>query len=98
MTNVDRQANEECIYHLDHAGGICPGCKEEVDEFGNTESSFKFCCFPNCGCDGERLCMAGESNKNARACNVEGMWNLKGSKAKKAVADLMHLVAKGKLP
>ena len=32
----------------------------EVDQYGNPVdgSSLPFCCFPDCGCDGARLCMA----------------------------------------
>lgn len=45
-----------------------------VDEYGNPVdgSSLPFCCFPDCGCDGARLCMA-ESGANDAACalNVE---------------------------
>ena len=32
----------------------------EIDEYGNPidGSSQPYCCFPNCGCDGARNCMA----------------------------------------
>jgi hypothetical protein len=32
----------------------------EVDGYGNPTdgNSLPFCCFPDCGCDGARLCMA----------------------------------------
>lgn len=28
------------------------------DKYGNTQDRIEFCCFPDCGCDGARLCMA----------------------------------------
>jgi hypothetical protein len=47
---------------------------EEVDKYGNPTSgdSLPYCCFPDCGCDGARLCMA-ESGANAASCamNIE---------------------------
>lgn len=30
----------------------------EIDELGNTPDRLINCCFPNCGCDGARNCMA----------------------------------------
>ena len=57
--------------HLDFAGAVCPECQEEVDMHGNTESAFKYCCFPDCGCDGARLCMAGDANLCASVLNIE---------------------------
>ena len=36
----------------------CAECGLEVDQYGNTEDQFDFCSFPDCGCDGARLCMA----------------------------------------
>lgn len=38
---------------------------QEIDKYGNPidGSSLPFCCFPNCGCDGARNCMA-ESGAN----------------------------------
>lgn len=66
---------------------------EEEDEYGNTESNFLYCCFPNCGCDGSRLCMAPSgANSNSMKCNVEGMWDRKDKKAKRAIADLGRMV------
>lgn len=38
----------------------CLSCRLPVDGHGNTEQDFVNCAFPDCGCDGERLCMAGE--------------------------------------
>lgn len=33
---------------------------EDVDEYGNPVDGDRviYCCFPDCGCDGARLCMA----------------------------------------
>ena len=49
--------------------GECPECQcpefqgkgcEEVDYYGNPVDGGRIinCCFPDCGCDGARLCMA----------------------------------------
>jgi len=54
--------------HLDHLGGVCPECKLEVDEYGNTENQFDFCCFPDCGCDGARYCMAKSGANLSSSC------------------------------
>lgn len=69
-----------CIDHLNFCGEVCPDCGLEVDDYGNTEAVFAYCCFPDCGCDGARLCMApgGASDRAARQ-NVEGMWSRKGT-------------------
>ena len=80
----------ECIDHLNFAGGICPDCNLEVDDYGNTEYQFDFCSFPDCGCDGSRLCMAGEASESAAIGNVEGMWSGKTHSQRKAVADLVN--------
>lgn len=32
----------------------------KVDKYGNREDELRYCCFPDCGCDGARLCMAEE--------------------------------------
>ena len=65
-----------CIDHLDFTNGTCPDCKLSVDAYGNTENSFEFCAFPDCGCDGARLCMATKgASDNASKGNVEGMWS-----------------------
>lgn len=58
--------------HREFAGGICPECKEEVDDYGNTAYEFLYCSFPDCGCDGARLCMA-PSGPNFGSCcmNIE---------------------------
>jgi hypothetical protein len=44
--------------HLEIAGQHCPECDSDVDDYGNTEEMFHYCSFPDCGCDGARLCMA----------------------------------------
>lgn len=76
--------------HREFAGGTCPECKEPVDDYGNTAYSFLYCSFPDCGCDGARLCMAssGASDHSCRG-NVEGMWSLKTKAQREAVAALM---------
>lgn len=82
-----------CEYAFDHEPNEeCPHCKLQVDEYGNTEEDFKNCSFPNCGCDGARLCMAGEANENACKFNVEGMWNKGGEKNIKARMGLIRLI------
>jgi hypothetical protein len=81
---------EDCYDHLEYAGGICPGCKDPVDAYGNTAYDFKYCSFPDCGCDGARLCMAKEGpSDSANSGNVEGMWSGKTEEQRKAVFDLM---------
>ncbi len=65
----------KCLDHLDLNGEVCPDCNLLVNEYGNTEDSFEFCAFPDCGCDGERLCMAKRgASESAVKGNVEGMW------------------------
>lgn len=65
-----------------------------VDEYGNTEADpFEFCTFPNCGCDGERLCQARSgANANAVRCNVEGMYQRGDRRARRAKMELIALV------
>lgn len=86
-----------CLDHLNFAGGICEDCGLEVDQYGNTEDQFDYCCFPNCGCDGSRLCGAkeGASNRSIRQ-NVEGMWSGNTRKQRRAVLDLYGSVLKDK--
>lgn len=62
-----------CTDFIDHvAGEKCDVCGNEVDEYGNTEDDFVNCCFPNCGCDGFRLCMAPSGpNDSSCAMNLE---------------------------
>lgn len=81
-----------CPYAFDHVPGeTCEHCKLEVDQYGNTEADFLKCSFPNCGCDGARLCMAGEANDNARECNVQGMYTGKDAKSLQARMALLYL-------
>lgn len=80
----------ECIHLPDYAGETCTGCGEEIDDYGNTENDFRFCSFPDCGCDGARLCMAknGASERSSHG-NVEGMWSGKTREQRAAVAQLV---------
>ena len=41
------------------------------DQYGNRQSDehLMFCCFPDCGCPGARLCMA-ESGPSGAACAI----------------------------
>lgn len=58
--------------HREFAGGTCPECKEPVDDYGNTAYSFLYCSFPDCGCDGARLCMAKSGpNMASSVLNIE---------------------------
>lgn len=88
---------ERCVDHLDFVGSVCPSCGLDVDAYANTEAQFDNCCFPDCGCDGARLCMA-PSGASEYACtsNVEGMWSGKTVQQRKAVFDLIGRAAKGK--
>ncbi|MES2530456.1 MAG: hypothetical protein V4636_05435 [Pseudomonadota bacterium] len=87
----------KCIDHLDFTGAVCPDCGLEVDDYGNTEAQFDNCCFPDCGCDGARLCMApsGASDQGCRQ-NVEGMWSGKTEEQRAAVFGLIGDLSKGK--
>ncbi len=31
---------------------------KDLDQYGNPPDRVIYCCFPDCGCDGARLCMA----------------------------------------
>lgn len=46
---------------------------EPWDKYGNTEANpFRYCTFPDCGCDGARLCQAKEGANYASAVlNIE---------------------------
>lgn len=47
---------------------------EPCDEYGNPLSGDRIinCCFPDCGCDGARLCMAANGPSSvAQAINLE---------------------------
>jgi hypothetical protein len=62
------------------------------DQYGNPRDGNRliYCCFPDCGCDGARLCMA-ENGASDRACdqNVEAMWSGKTIKQRAAVFSLI---------
>ncbi len=50
----------------------CTGCGEDVDAYGNTESDFRECSFPDCGCYGARNCMAPSgANYASNTLNIE---------------------------
>ena len=82
-----------CEYAFDHEPGeTCAHCNLAVDAYGNTEQDFRRCCFPDCGCDGARLCMAGEANDDdAQRCNVEGMYRRKDVAAVRAKMEVVSL-------
>lgn len=81
--------DSRCVDHLDFTGEVCPDCNLPVDAYGNTEAQFENCCFPDCGCDGARLCMAGNASNRACSENVEGMWS---ARTPKGIAAVMKLV------
>lgn len=64
-----------CCHLPDFAGETCAGCGDEIDQYGNTENDFNACSFPDCGCDGARLCMAGSASDDALNYNGEGMYH-----------------------
>lgn len=71
----------------------------EYDAYGNDINGdhIEFCCFPDCGCDGERLCMAKNgASDNAVRCNVEGMYRRGDKKAQRAKMELLALVEEDK--
>ncbi len=85
---------EKCVDHLNFTKGICADCNLPVDKYGNTEEQLDYCSFPDCGCDGARLCSATEgASEDACIGNVENMWN-SGSelKSRKAVFYTMSLL------
>lgn len=84
--------SQQCVDHLDFATATCPDCGESVDAYGNTENQFEHCSFPDCGCDGARLCMAGEPSDNAETGCVEGMWSGKTRRQREAVFKLIGQV------
>lgn len=56
---MNTENKTHCEYAFEHEGGeICEHCGLEVDAHGNTEEDFLNCSFPDCGCDGDRNCMA----------------------------------------
>jgi hypothetical protein len=91
-------AEEQCIDCAEHESypeTVCESCKLEIDQYGNTEGAFKFCCFPDCGCDGARVCMSPSgASERAMGGNVEGMWSGKTRKQRAAVFALVAEVNK----
>ena len=83
-----------CIDHLNFTLGTCPDCSLEVDGYGNTEDQFDYCSFPDCGCDGARLCMAGEASDRAQRQNVEAMYRRTDPEATRARMELLGSVMK----
>lgn len=73
------------------------------DKYGNLMADLENgrmvnCCFPDCGCDGERLCMAENGASDyARSRNLEGMYSRKDKSAKEARIGLMTDIQKGKV-
>lgn len=67
----------------------------ETDKYGNPVDGDRilYCCFPDCGCDGARLCMAENgASERCREINVEGMWMRRDHRAIKARGKLLRLV------
>jgi hypothetical protein len=68
-----------------------PDDNENFDAYGNPKDGSRVinCCFPDCGCDGARLCMA-ENGSSGRANrqNVEGMYQRTDKKAIRARMEL----------
>lgn len=82
----------DCVDHLEFTNATCPDCGLEVDGYGNTEARpCDYCTFPNCGCDGARLCQAGEANEYASVNNVEGMWLGESREHKTARDDFVNM-------
>lgn len=68
----------KCPDHLNFRGQKCEDCGLDVDQYGNTEDQFDNCSFPDCGCDGSRLCMAANgASDDSCSYNVEGMYRLR---------------------
>lgn len=72
------EAKEPSVINIGWSIGGAGGDVEEIlanmpDEHGNTEvDPMRYCCFPDCGCDGSRLCMAKEGpNASSCAMNIE---------------------------
>lgn len=82
--------------HLAFTEQTCPDCGLDVDAYGNTEAEFIYCSFPNCGCDGARLCMAAKPSEKAMEQNVEGMWSGKTAEQRAAVFSLLGDITKEK--
>lgn len=72
----------------------CPDCYDTpIDECGICHGTgFVICSFPDCGCDGARLCQANDPNEEALNCNVEGMWSGNGPEQRRGRMKLYGLV------
>lgn len=55
---------DKCIDHLKFINCKCKNCGLDINEYGNTENQFQYCCFPDCGCESARNCMAEEGPSN----------------------------------
>ncbi len=75
---------------------------EREDAYGNpltedgelVDGRLIYCCCPDCGCDGERLCMAENgASETAIRCNVEGMYRRTDFRARKAKWELFKVCA-----
>lgn len=64
---------DECgaIFIGDPSHNLCGECVLLLDKYGNPldGSELRNCCFPDCGCDGARLCMA-KSGASFGACSL----------------------------
>lgn len=81
--------DDKCLDHLEFTDEKCPDCNLDVDQYGNTEAQpDDYCSFPDCGCDGSRLCMAGEASDYAIKRNVEGMYHGRSIEQRTARMDL----------
>jgi hypothetical protein len=70
----------------------CEHCGLPVDSYGNTEEEMINCSFPDCGCDGARLCMAKNgASENAGRCNAEEMYQRTDKAARRAKIGLIGL-------
>ena len=68
----------------------------KTDKYGNDIDGDKiiYCCFPDCGCDGARLCMAENgASELSFETNVENMWNATDRKSIIARNNLVGIVA-----
>jgi hypothetical protein len=74
--------------------------EQREDDYGNpltedgelVDGRLIYCTFPDCGCDGERLCMA-ENGASENACkgNVEGMYRRTDKEAMRGRMELLRI-------
>lgn len=64
------------MYHEEST--TCEKCGIETDKYGNNElEPFAYCSYPDCGCDGARLCQATEGASDfSLKTNTEGRVNI----------------------